>query len=64
MAAKKIRMTIRALNSSIAGREEDRDRIDAMADHKRMSRSSYIMGATMAQVARDERALAKEGGER
>ena len=64
MAAKKIRMTIRALNSSIAGHEEDRDRIDAMADHKRMSRSSYIMGATMAQVARDERALAKEGGER
>ena len=64
MAAKKIRMTIRALNSSIACHEEDRDRIDAMAAYKRMNRSSYIMGATMAQVARDERALAKEGGER
>lgn len=64
MATKKTRMTIRKLGTSIAGHEEDRDRIDAMAAHKRMSRSSYIMGATMAQVARDERALAKEGGER
>ena len=64
MATKKTRMTIRELGTSIAGHEEDRDRIDAMAAHKRMNRSSYIMAATMAQVWRDERALAKEGGER
>ena len=64
MATRKVAIPVEKLRASIAGYESDRDRIDAMAAHKRMSRSSYVMGATMAQVARDERALAKEGGER